>query len=42
MDNQDWIDYYADEAHQADLAEERRKQLEADGPYDDYEFEEDE
>lgn len=27
-------DYEVDEAHEADLREERRVQLEADGPYD--------
>ena len=41
MTNQDWDEYYSDEGHQADLRAERRAQLEADGPYDDYEFAED-
>ena len=41
MDEQDWKDYYEDEAHQADLREERRKQIEDEGPYDEWEFCED-
>lgn len=40
MTNKDWDEYYSDEGHQADLRAERKAQLEADGPYDDYEFEE--
>lgn len=41
MNEQERDEYY-DEAHEADLREEMRNQLEADGPYDDFEFEEDE
>lgn len=40
MNEQDWDEYYSDEGHQADLRAERKAQLEADGPYDDFEFEE--
>ena len=40
MNKEGWDEYYSDEGHQADLRAERKAQLEADGPYDDYEFEE--